>query len=90
VIGALRLARSDRSAAAAVYFLSMPCHDALGNPKVPRWWVLLDIGGNFDFNLWIRPTERSSATRSLERDVPFGLTVGASSGYPHALDAPTS
>src|SRR5712692_1460786 len=55
VIGALRLARSESfGRGQAVYFIvdTNVTTDALGNPASPRWWVLLDVGGNLDFTLW--------------------------------------
>src|SRR5215470_8009098 len=55
VIGALRLARSESfGRGQAVYFIidANVSTDALGNPAEPRWWVLLDVGGNFNFTLW--------------------------------------
>jgi len=91
VIGALRLARSESfGRGQAVYFIvDASATDALGNPKVPRWWVLLDIGGNFDFNLWDPSNPSGLGDKVLSSGTfPSGVTVGASSGYPHALDAP--
>src|SRR5215470_14132979 len=55
VIGGLRLARAEASGRGqAVYFIidTNVATDALGNITEPRWWVLLDIGGNFNFSLW--------------------------------------
>jgi type II secretory pathway pseudopilin PulG len=92
VIGALRLARSESSGRGqAVYFIvdTNVATDTLGNPTKPRWWVLLDIGGNFNFTLWDPENPTGLGDRVLSSGVfPSGVTVGAITGYPQALAAP--
>jgi prepilin-type N-terminal cleavage/methylation domain-containing protein len=92
VIGALRLARSESfGRGQAVYFIvdTNVTTDALGNPASPRWWVLLDIGGNFDFTLWDPANPGGLGDKVLSSGIfPASVTVGAASGYPQALAAP--
>jgi len=92
VVGALRLARSESfGRGQAVYFIvdTNITTDAVGNPTAPRWWVLLDVGGNFDFTLWDPENPSSLGDRVLSSGVfPSSVTVSAPTGYPQALDAP--
>ncbi|MFL5312765.1 MAG: Tfp pilus assembly protein FimT/FimU [Myxococcales bacterium] len=92
VIGALRLARSESfGRGQAVYFIidTNVTADALGNPTGPRWWVLLDVGGNFDFTLWDPANPSGLGDRLLSNGVfPSGVTVDVTGGYPQALPAP--
>ncbi|HYV67998.1 MAG TPA: prepilin-type N-terminal cleavage/methylation domain-containing protein [Myxococcales bacterium] len=92
VIGALRLARSESfGRGQAVYFIvdANVATDALGNPTAPRWWVLLDVGGNFDFALWDPANPSSLGDKVLSSGIfPAGVKVGAAAGYPQALAAP--
>lgn len=92
VIGALRLARAEASGRGqAVYFIvdTNVATDALGNPTAPRWWVLLDIGGNFDITLWDPENPMGLGDQVLSSGIfPSGVKVWAPGGYPQALPAP--
>jgi type II secretory pathway pseudopilin PulG len=88
VIGALRLARAEAfGRGQSVYFI---VDTNIGtSPDRPRWWVLLDNGGNFDINLWDPENPTSLGDRILSRgSLPTGVTVGAVAGYPKQLAAP--
>lgn len=88
VIGALRLARAESfSRGQAVYFIIDT--NIATSPVKPRWWVLLDNGGNFDISLWDPENPASLGDRVLSNgSFPANVTVGAASGYPQALAAP--
>ncbi len=92
VIGALRLARSESfGRGQAVYFIvdTNVTTDALGNPTAPRWWVLHDVGGNFDFTLWDPENPGGLGDRILSSGVfPPGVKVSSAASYPQALAAP--
>jgi prepilin-type N-terminal cleavage/methylation domain-containing protein len=92
VVGALRLARSESfSRGQAVYFIvdTNVTTDALGGPASPRWWVLLDVGGNFDFTAWDPANPAGLGDRVLSNGIlPNGVTINAPSGYPKQLKQP--
>ena len=92
VIGAMRLARAESfGRGQAVYFIidTNITTDALGNPTAPRWWVLLDVGGNFDFTLWDPANPNALGDKVLSSGVfPSSVTVGSATAYPQALAAP--
>ncbi len=92
VIGALRLARAESfGRGQAVYFIidTNVTTDALGNPASPRWWVLLDVGGNLDFTLWDPANPSGLGDRVLSSGIfPPSVKVGAPASYPQALAAP--
>ena len=92
VIGGLRLARSESfGRGQAVYFIidTNITTDALGNPASPRWWVLLDVGGNFDFTLWDPSNPSGLGDKVLSSGIfPPSVTVGSATAYPQALAAP--
>jgi prepilin-type N-terminal cleavage/methylation domain-containing protein len=92
VIGALRLARSESfGRGQAVYFIvdANVATDAQGNPTAPRWWVLLDVGGDFDFTLWDPANPTGLGDKVLSSGIfPPGVKVGAAAGYPQALASP--
>jgi prepilin-type N-terminal cleavage/methylation domain-containing protein len=92
VIGALRLARSESfGRGQAVYFIvdSNITSDALGNPTSPRWWVLVDVGGDFDFSAWDPSNPGGLGDKPLSSGIfPSNVTIDAASGFPKALAAP--
>ena len=92
VIGALRLARAESfGRGQAVYFIvdTNITTDASGNAVAPRWWVLLDVGGNFDFTLWDPENPSGLGDKLLSNGAfPLNVTVSSPTGYPLALAAP--
>jgi len=92
VIGGLRLARAEASGRGqAVYYIidTNVATDSLGNPLKPRWWVLLDVGGNFDFTLWDPENPMSLGDKVVSSGIfPLNVSISAPSGYPQALPAP--
>jgi len=92
VIGALRLARSESfGRGQAVYFIidTNITTDAAGNPVSPRWWVLLDVGGNFNFTLWDPENPSGLGDKLLSNGAfPMNVTVSSVTGYPVAFDPP--
>jgi len=92
VIGALRLARSESfGRGQAVYFIvdTNITTDALGNPASPRWWVLVDIGGNFDFSLWDPANPGGLGDKVLSSGVfPSNVSIDVAAGFPKALPQP--
>ena len=92
VIGALRLARAESfGRGQAVYFIidTNITTDAFGNPTAPRWWVLLDVGGNFDFTLWDPANPSGLGDKVLSSGIlPSSVTIGSATNYPQALPAP--
>jgi prepilin-type N-terminal cleavage/methylation domain-containing protein len=92
VIGGLRLARAEASGRGqAVYYIidTNVATDSLGNPLKPRWWVLLDIGGDFNFTTWDPENPMGLGDRVLSSGIfPLNVSISAPSGYPLALPAP--
>jgi prepilin-type N-terminal cleavage/methylation domain-containing protein len=92
VIGGLRLARAEASGRGqAVYYIidTNVATDAIGNVTEPRWWVLLDIGGDFNFTAWDPNNPMGLGDKVLSSGIfPSGVTISAPSGYPQALPAP--
>lgn len=94
VVGALRLARSESfGRGQTTYFIidTNVAADAGGNPISPRWWVLEDIGGNFNFTAWDPSNPTGLGDRLLSSGIfPRGVTVNVATGYPKQLAQPYS
>jgi prepilin-type N-terminal cleavage/methylation domain-containing protein len=92
VLGGLRLARAESfGRGQTTYFIidTNVAADANGNPISPRWWVLEDVGGDFNFTAWDPSNPTGLGDLLLANGIfPTGVTVNAASAYPKQLATP--